>query len=1043
MVKLQELTQQNLDILSAINDSFFTKHDHLTVGVGSNQYVIPSFLSLENRINSLQANFENLVHAPESGEAYFNMDGNTRSIEVRKYNSVPNSLVLDTVENFSSDSNNIFKDFMTPIPYVHFGLTTLPNDITKVLVKKIVPLAGNLKSLLKTNLAYVDDKGETQYHRSIQYLYKDLYKVLQSYTKDVDYVEYESKLDLPIRKNIGSATYVIEKVVKDWVDENLTNYITLKLRSNLDDPIYTNTLKYRLFDETIEVPLKIGDELVTFEGNAKMKIVDIQANTNTITIEVLHGEFLNLVESGESYISDLSKIKFHSPVDFDNDKYIKVPLEEDQMVFITVAALNDKMNIQSPWGSGVIIDTYSLTDSNGTSFKTYYDDNVKNVGDILFEITSMMSNTLTKHSKAEYDELTKLVPVIDPSDLIVTRINNHLNDSESIKNIKSLYSQKKTAQLRLKTVRDDIATKTKLLNDSDFSNAMDTKAIYESEIITLKNEEATLSNSIENLANEITLSVNNSEVPLENAKYRIRGFFDYETFLGDSPHKNHIKGIRVQYRYKNNTKEQGTAITIKDKFVFSDWNNMECFDRKRISSYDDKYRFTIESNNDAKNEPSFNQIDIPISQGETVDIRLKLVYDYGYPFVEVTSEWSQIVNIEFPQEFVKDVKISDIIKENESERESDKIKKILDNDGVSDHLRSTRTDQGVVYHHNSSDIVFGSGAEGHVIPLNVKLDNIDKILAELRDEISGQNAENLSVSILQQDARISLDPYKVTQLTVTPYNELINENVSGYEVDNNKVVTTALSIVLTNNSTHTVKLFSRFPGSRDTNITYLKEKKVSDTELSNSYQVNYLRGVHYVYNVNNSIANGLQKANQFIYFRISDINNGASYYADGNVASTNNKLSLDVNYFKYQGTKPTTTSAWMYPKVKDVYGLSLPSDAIGSYLTLFPGDEIIIPVIFEFYVTQGSSISKTMSFEIQPSLYKDPIVYTFMVTAKHTGTLVDKVVKPIWYNGLIASQNQNSNIGWGYTNKLQPTTYTRWNGLAGQIIPINYSQIVK
>ena len=95
VIKLQELTQRNLEILQTLNDSFFTNQNHLSVMVGGNHYAIPSFISLENKINSLTANFENLVNAPETGEAFFDFNGNTRAIQVRSYTSTPNSLVLD------------------------------------------------------------------------------------------------------------------------------------------------------------------------------------------------------------------------------------------------------------------------------------------------------------------------------------------------------------------------------------------------------------------------------------------------------------------------------------------------------------------------------------------------------------------------------------------------------------------------------------------------------------------------------------------------------------------------------------------------------------------------------------------------------------------------------------------------------------------------------------------------------------------------------------------------------------------------------------
>ena len=39
--QLQKLTKQNLEILQAINDSFFTKREHLTVTVGSSISFMP------------------------------------------------------------------------------------------------------------------------------------------------------------------------------------------------------------------------------------------------------------------------------------------------------------------------------------------------------------------------------------------------------------------------------------------------------------------------------------------------------------------------------------------------------------------------------------------------------------------------------------------------------------------------------------------------------------------------------------------------------------------------------------------------------------------------------------------------------------------------------------------------------------------------------------------------------------------------------------------------------------------------------------------
>ena len=51
LIKLQDLTQQNLDILKAINESFLTNKAHLSTTISGVTYSMPSFLALENKIN--------------------------------------------------------------------------------------------------------------------------------------------------------------------------------------------------------------------------------------------------------------------------------------------------------------------------------------------------------------------------------------------------------------------------------------------------------------------------------------------------------------------------------------------------------------------------------------------------------------------------------------------------------------------------------------------------------------------------------------------------------------------------------------------------------------------------------------------------------------------------------------------------------------------------------------------------------------------------------------------------------------------------------
>ena len=138
---------------------------------------------------------------------------------------------LNVLLNFSVNKNDIFKDFLTPNPFINLSLTSLPNDITTVMVKKIIPIHEDLVGLFESSLV----QGQQKISKiSSKYLYRDLYKTLSIYEKDVDYIEYDTKMDLPVRESLGNATYVIQQIVGDVIDDDLDEYITIKFRSDIN-----------------------------------------------------------------------------------------------------------------------------------------------------------------------------------------------------------------------------------------------------------------------------------------------------------------------------------------------------------------------------------------------------------------------------------------------------------------------------------------------------------------------------------------------------------------------------------------------------------------------------------------------------------------------------------------------------------------------------------------------------------------------------------------------------------------------------------------
>lgn len=978
LIKIQDLTKQNLDILKTLNESFFTNKSHINTNIAGVNYSIPSFLSLENKVNALRDDFENLVNAPKTGEAHFTFDGSSRVIELRGYTNTPAAINLPEVNEFDMESNNIFKDFLNPVPYINFSLSDVPNDIVTVDIKKVIPKNTELLEKL------IDIIGEKT---SISYSWADLYKILSMYNKDNgDYVEYDTIQRLPVRKTIGTATYVVESIVRDEIDENLDEYITLKLRSDIDG--YTKNLTYKIFDDTIDKYLSVGDQLVTYDDSAKMEIVEIQSNTNTLKVKVLNGEYLNLLPTEDviddtNEVFDNSKLKFFSTIESDNDKYIHVPLEEDQYVFVAIAPLNDRMNIRAPWGDGLIINTSKLLRGD-EKFGDYYDQNVRNIGDILSDMTSMMSVPLSNYTEDEFNEITGYKPVIDTNNIAVVQINSHLNDTDNVKNIRSLYAQKNVIKTQLDEILSKISNINTKLNQMSFDDTTGLRSTYSNQLVEYNQTRNELNTSLNKIINEIAVNANNSDIPIENAKYRIRGFYDV-------PSGMNIKGIKVQYRYKNLNNTSGKAVTIGDRFLFSDWNDMEGFLNPKIVVFEKgQYKFKQQDSTDGLNVPSYNQIDIPISQGETVDIRLKVVYEYGYPFVEVTSDWSDIVNITFPVEYLKDVQILDIISENNNDIETNRFENIISDKGITSHVDDKIIDQDITYYHNPSHIASGFyTTERRIIPLKDKLEELTNIVTQLQDEITGNASTALNVTISIGDTTSKeILPLQNNFIYPRSYNEIIgygDNHVAGYSVDKKGIVTTILNINIKNTSSHTLKLYPLFPGPSDTLIN-----KLTSTAYSKDiYCTDTNKGVYMKLQNKDGMSgeNGgvLQTANQFLTFCIKSRYSGDTYYGNGGNVTTGLPTLGDKK------------GSVLYPYIAEKTSLCLDGGFNKvTYKLINPGESVIIPMEAQYNLSDEGSTgtaesSNTISFDVRTSLYQEPTNYKFTVVFKKDSSTLDSV----------------------------------------------------
>lgn len=871
LLKLVDLTSENVKLLEALNDSFYSKNAHIQTDIQGKKFTIPSFLSLENKINHLQDAFDNLVHSAKAGDAWMNFDGNSKEIKLVGYNPMGNPIELSIKDPNGGETKNIntkkpsfFKDMLSPSPYINFALATLPDNVSQINVRKIVLYDEALIHRIQT--WGLNHGGSSDI---IHLPYEDFKALIIDPANGIEMAQgtgwdmYDKVYDMDIRNQVGKGDYVIEKVLKDYIDDNLEEYIDVVI-SESTPMVWTST------KDAAENNLATGCKLTNYDGAAQFEITKIHIPSRTMTLRVLHGSYINLIPDttpNDTTHSDYSILKFLTPTNEDiisKDKNLQIPLEEDQYIILYASPITPTTRVQADWSTGMFVDTYQLNVIVGNTlvgFEDYYKKNVRNIGDCLMELAGTMQSPLSNFSEDTFKELTGgdlSKPVLGDgtnATLQVVQINKHMNDSEAAKNIRSLYSQKKQYQTRLADVTNKINDLETELASVSFDDQTGTRGMYETQISELRKQYNELYSSLNHIIDSISTAANNSQIPIEAAKYRVRGYVDVAKVL-DNLHVNgrngdigleDIRGVHIQYRYKNPDIPQAN-VSVINEFLFTEWTDQ--FPEPRMKSvkykegkYTGAYDDLKESGalDDTSNKPKFNQVDIPITQGEIVDVRARIIWAFGYPFSRCTSPWSDIYTMEFPDELVKDVQLKTIIDENNDDIETYRFTNIIRENGIDVHTQDKVQDQDITYFHKPENIASGFYTqERRIIPLRDKLSTMDKDLVELLDLVKGTTADAIKVSFT-----IGSNTYNITQgidndIHLQPYGSVKAGAIANgpylRRLETGPVQTMGV-IKITNTTKHTVNLYSMFAAPRDKAIhNIIKSRRVFD--LENYYNEN-------------------------------------------------------------------------------------------------------------------------------------------------------------------------------------------------------------
>lgn len=698
-------------------DTFVT-YDYTQLKDGSvNTYQLPSFVAINNRIKALETNFQNIA----SGKSILTLtDGSRRQIQLQNLPKTPNTIIgLTSPTTFKVDSNWFFEDLMFPGLTVNIDLTNqIDESSDRVKVARIILDAKNfnVQEYWNKTLATSD------------YDYVSL-KALLSYNA-IPYAEDIETIELPLVSNSLSGTFQITKDPE--IIDGLTWY-------TLD------TIKYSSIDENgvnlgTNNILSVGDQLSY--NNSLFSVVAIDQNTNKVRLKILNGSAF----PGVYTIFTLYQDPFRK-------KQIDVRFGAHEYNIIYVKGVNEDFNLLSnTWSNPVKFSTDDLvldTDNNIT-LKDYYMQNVVDWG------SDWIAQAKEKRITAYYGH-TPNTPILNASELRVVQINTQVNATLNTADIKQMAADIEETKSLMNSKKASIASmQTELQTITNANEYNDKQKEIESEIADFKN----LQTQYSTLVNSFQTSVQANRAVVEHPKYHIRGFFpiplyQYRDEAGNFPEE--IIGFDIKYRYicEDNTANQLNTFTYTDTDgtsqvtgVFSDWVTLQNPIKSRVyNKVLDIFEWAVENVGDG-NEININQIDIPITKGEKVEIKARSISEAGYPNNPLKSEWSESIIVEFPSTLNTKNAIADLVEEVNDDALNIAIQNNLDSGGVTAHLSDSIANvnsvSGIYFKHTSDNIAYEDVDEAtntvNTVSLQEKVADLEARLKLLESYLNSQAA---------------------------------------------------------------------------------------------------------------------------------------------------------------------------------------------------------------------------------------------------------------------------------------------------------------
>ena len=720
---LKKLTESSADIIaiaSGINEAMAGNDAEVNI---SEDMSLPSFSNIVKRVERA----ENTISKFTQGKGVVETDDGTyRKIKVTNVSRPPEAISSLSFSNvFSIDPNWFFESLQYPRCTVSIDLTDkIDEDSDRVYVTRIILDRSNTDILDYYN-ANIANKP-VGYAALITMLEKDGI----TYKEDKD----EIKLPLTYEKYYGEFRIVNTKLIQD-------NKGVSRLWYFLDTLSYTEVNEAGIAVSTGNI-LSVNDK-VRF-NNSLYSVLEVDQSQNCVRL----GYDIGYETLGNGDILEFYNAPFSS-------KVVNIGIGINEIDIVYVKGINEEYNlIAKDWSNPISFITNDLVFDGNTNitFEEYYSKNVADFG------KSWIAQVKEGQIHA-YNGSTPRVPVINVDDLQVVQINTQLDatlDKETYNKLTSEIAQTKS---NISAVRTTIATnKDLLIQSSDEDVRKNIQNIINSDTETLNS----LTTQYNSLVEELNTLLNETGVINYSPKYHIRGFFA----IPEPVNEQQVIGFDIMYRYlhtdetgiKLNTYEYTDSNDIVQTGVFTDWNIVESSILEKVFDVEnDRFIWKNESSADGS-KININQIDIPIRNGEKVEIKVRSISEAGYPSNPLKSSWSQSVIISFPDNLTSNDTVTTILDSVKSDMTAVVLQETMSAAGVYTHL----ADGNSTYKHTAKNISYTDSSTDEnskttltEMSLQDKVDALSKLIVDARKSFDDE------VKLLKDTVSNSINEIKV------------------------------------------------------------------------------------------------------------------------------------------------------------------------------------------------------------------------------------------------------------------------------------------